>query len=268
MLVHNLYGQAAPASRSAIRFAMLGLALIWGYDLNLYTISYLGSGSGSALVDWRGAVVALTAPLFALGAKQEDGWRIRLSRAATFQSLSLLAICGYFAVMTVLATALRGTGWDWAGSLLVALLALFTVAAMVLCRAPARAAGPRSSSPSICSSTATTIAPNGCASPKRSAAPGTDAPPLGERVIKAFADIVDAPGGLLLVTDGGGATRDRGVVELARPQPARRSNSRAPAISGASVESARPDPRARRLPPALGPPQGSGDRRAGMDCRR
>ena len=43
VLVHNVYGQAAPASRSHIRLAMLGLALIWIYDLNLYTIVYLGS---------------------------------------------------------------------------------------------------------------------------------------------------------------------------------------------------------------------------------
>ena len=136
VLVHNLYGQAAPASRSTIRFAMLGLAMIWIYDLNLYTIIYLGAGTGSALVDWRGVAVALPAPLFALGAKQEDGWRIRLSRAATFQSLSLLAICGYFAVMTVLATALRGSGWDWSGSLLVGLLAFMTVASMVLLPSP------------------------------------------------------------------------------------------------------------------------------------
>jgi signal transduction histidine kinase len=32
---------------------------------------------------------------------------------------------------------------------------------------------------------------------------GADAPPLTERIVKAFADIVDAPGGLLLVSDGG-----------------------------------------------------------------
>ena len=122
--------KAAPASvGDPLRNA--GLALIWTYDLNLYTIAYLG-GSGSVLADWRGAVVALAGPLFALGAKQEDGLRIRLSRAATFQSLSLLAICAYFAVMTVLATALRGSGWDWSGGLLVALLAILTVAAMVL----------------------------------------------------------------------------------------------------------------------------------------
>ena len=34
---------------------------------------------------------------------------------------------------------------------------------------------------------------------------GPDAPPLGERIVKAFADIVDAPGGLLLVSDAAGA---------------------------------------------------------------
>jgi hypothetical protein len=83
VLVHNLYGQAAPVSRSAIRFAMLGLALVWTYDLNLYTFAYLRLGAAEALLDWRGAAVALAAPLFALGAKQEDGWRIRLSRAAS-----------------------------------------------------------------------------------------------------------------------------------------------------------------------------------------
>ena len=43
VLVHNVYGQAAPASRSHIRLAMLGLALMWVYDLNLYTVAYLGS---------------------------------------------------------------------------------------------------------------------------------------------------------------------------------------------------------------------------------
>ena len=45
VLVHNLYGQAAPASRSHIRLAMLGLAWMWGYDLNLYTVAYLGSAT-------------------------------------------------------------------------------------------------------------------------------------------------------------------------------------------------------------------------------
>src|SRR5207247_4914529 len=82
VLVHNVYGQAAPASRLNIRFAMLGLALIWTYDLNLYTVAYLGSPSATHLAEWRGVAVALAAPLFALATRNDGSWRIRLSRAA------------------------------------------------------------------------------------------------------------------------------------------------------------------------------------------
>ena len=95
---------------------------MWSYDLNLYTIAYLDSRADAGPVRLARAIVAATAPLFALAARREEGWRIRLSRAATFQSLSLLAICGYFAVMAILATALRGTSVDWSRGLLVGLL--------------------------------------------------------------------------------------------------------------------------------------------------
>src|SRR5918998_3511555 len=62
VLVHNLYGQAAPASRSAIRFVMLGLALMWTYDLNLYTFAYLDLDAAAGLLDWRCAGRAGTGP--------------------------------------------------------------------------------------------------------------------------------------------------------------------------------------------------------------
>src|SRR5688572_3195156 len=205
VLVHNLYGQAAPASRSTIRFAMLGLALIWIYDLNLYTIAYLGAASGSGLLDWRGAAVALTGPLFALGAKQEDGWRIRLSRAATFQSLSLLAICAYFAVMTVLATALRGSDWDWSGSLLVALLAVMTVGAMVLLPSPRARSWAKVKVAKHLFEHRYDYRTEWLRFTDTVGRTGRDAPPLGERLVKAFADILDAPGGMLLASDSAGA---------------------------------------------------------------
>src|SRR3569623_3548671 len=83
VLVHNIYGQAAPASRSNIRFAMLGLALIWIYDLNLYTVLYYRSGGTTRLIEWRGLAVAAAAPLFALAPRSGAAWRVRLSRAAT-----------------------------------------------------------------------------------------------------------------------------------------------------------------------------------------
>src|SRR4029453_18314233 len=204
VLVHNLYGQAAPVSRAAIGTAMLALVATWGYDLNLYTLYYLDPEAARGLFDWRGAVITLTAPLFALGASREDGWKMRLSRAATFQSLSLLAICGYFAVMTILATALRGTGWDWSRALLILVLSAMTLAAMVLLpSAKARSWAKVKLAKHLFEHRydyraewlrfADTIGRS-----------GPDAPPLGERLGKAFADIVDSPGGLLLVADENG----------------------------------------------------------------
>jgi putative PEP-CTERM system histidine kinase len=202
VLVHNLYGQAAPASRSHIRMAMLGLALLWTYDLNLYTMAYLRAPSAQRLLEWRGLAVALTAPLLALGARNERGWRIRLSRAATFQSLSLLAICAYFALMAIVATALRGSGLDWSSTLMVAVLAVMTVGAMVVIPS-ARARGwlkvnvakhlfeHRYDYRSEWLRFTETLGRS-----------GPDAAALSERTVKAFADVVDAPGGLLLVSDG------------------------------------------------------------------
>jgi len=204
VLVHNVYGQAAPTSRTSIRFAMLALAIIWTYDLNLYTLAYLDVSSTSGLFDWRGAVVALTAPLFALGAQREEGWRIRLSRAATFQSLSLLAICGYFAVMTILATALRGSGWDWSRSAAIAVLAAMTVAAMVLVPSARARSWAKVKLAKHLFEHRYDYRTEWLRFTDTVGRSGRSAAPLGERVVKAFADIVDAPGGVLLVADEAG----------------------------------------------------------------
>ena len=132
VLVHNVYGQAAPASRAHIRFAMLGLAAIWIYDLNLYTVAYLNRTAAIHLFEWRGFAMVLAAPLRALAARNDASWRVRPSRAATFQSLSLLAICAYFALMAILGTALRGVAVQWSSSLEMILLGTMTVAGLVL----------------------------------------------------------------------------------------------------------------------------------------
>ena len=203
VLVHNVYGQAAPASRSHIRFAMIGLALIWFYDLNLYTSIYLGSAGAPRLLEWRGIAVALAAPLFALATRKQGSWRVRLSRAATFQSLSLLGLCAYFAVMAILATALRGTGFDWSTALMIGVLALMTVGAMVLIPS-ARARGwIKLKLAKHLFEHRYDYRAEWLRFTETLGLAGPEAPPLSERIVRAFADMVDAPGGLLLVSDGG-----------------------------------------------------------------
>ena len=203
VLVHNIYGQAAPASRSHIRLAMLGLALVWIYDLNLYTSLYLASSGTSGLLEWRGIAVALAAPLFALATRKEGAWRVRLSRAATFQSLSLLAICAYFALMAILATALRGTGVNWSSVLMIAVLAVMTVAAMVLIPSARARAFMKVKLAKHLFEHRYDYRTEWLRFTETLGRAGADAPPLSDRIVKAFADIVDAPGGLLLVSDGG-----------------------------------------------------------------
>jgi putative PEP-CTERM system histidine kinase len=205
VLVHNLYGQASPASRSNIRLAMRALSLMWSYDLNLYTIAYLDPRLAPGLIEWRGLIVALTAPFFALAAQREEGWRIRLSRAATFQSLSLLAICAYFALMAILATALRGTGVDWSRGLLIGLLAAMTVAAMVLLPNARARSWAKVKLAKHLFEHRYDYRTEWLRFTGTLGATDADAPPLGQRVIKAFADILDSPGGLLLAADSTGA---------------------------------------------------------------
>jgi putative PEP-CTERM system histidine kinase len=188
-----------------IGLAMLALSLTWSYDLNLYTIAYLDSRLAPDLLDWRGAIIGATAPMFALAARREDGWRIRLSRAATFQSLSLLAICGYFAVMAILATALRGTNVDWSRAFLVGLLALMTVAAMVLLPSARARSWARVIVAKHLFEHRYDYRTEWLRFAGTLGTTGEDAAPLGQRVIKAFADILEATGGLLIATDTTGA---------------------------------------------------------------
>ena len=204
VLVHNLYGQAAPASRASIRLAMLGLALMWVYDLNLYTVVYVDPGAARGLFDWRGLAVAATAPLIALGGARGEGWRVRLSRAATFQSLSLLAICAYFALMAVLAAALRGSGVDWTRNLAVVAMAMFTFAAIVLVPSPRARGWAKVKLAKHLFEHRYDYRTEWLRFTGTLGAWGSETAPLGERVVKAFADMLDAPGGILLIPEDGG----------------------------------------------------------------
>ena len=203
ILVHNVYGQAAPQSRLGIRTPMLGLALIWGYDLNLYTLAYLEPRGAGLLFEYRGLFTALVAPLFIIGSTGGKALKIRLSRAATFQSLSLLAICVYFAVMAVLATALRGSQWNWGSSITALLLATMMIATAVLVLSQWARGWVKVKLAKHLFEHRYDYRTEWLRFTETLGRVGRDAPPLGERIIKAFADIVEAPGGMLLTSDGG-----------------------------------------------------------------
>ncbi len=132
MLLHNLYAGAAASSRQIIRWSGIGLAGIFAYDLNLYTIAYLGGEYPLALVILRGIVAGAMAAMLAVGANAKSaGLHFRPSRAVTFQTLSLLVIGLYLLLMVLVTRSLALIGGDVGRASQIVFLVLACVAALV-----------------------------------------------------------------------------------------------------------------------------------------
>ncbi|MDF8334059.1 XrtA/PEP-CTERM system histidine kinase PrsK [Novosphingobium cyanobacteriorum] len=111
VLVHNLYAGAMTAQRAVVRWTCLALALMWGYDLNYYTIAYLGGAVPAELVALRGLAQGLSILLLALGTlRGGSALRFSPSRSVAFQSLSLLVIGAYLLVMVGAAQSVSWLG--------------------------------------------------------------------------------------------------------------------------------------------------------------
>ncbi|MFL6795257.1 MAG: XrtA/PEP-CTERM system histidine kinase PrsK [Sphingomicrobium sp.] len=208
VLVHNVYGQAAPESRLRIRGPMLGLTLMWGYELNLSTLAYLQGASAPSVEELfrlRGLFMAFIAPLFAATGGLKRSLRIKLSRAATFQSLSLLGICLYLSVMAILATAFRRSEGEWATASTALLLGLVSASTALLAMSQRVRGWLKVKLAKHLFEHRYDYRTEWLRFTDTLGRSGEDAPPLGERIVKAFADIADAPGGLLLAADPGGA---------------------------------------------------------------
>jgi putative PEP-CTERM system histidine kinase len=199
VLVHNLYGQAAHESRWGIRLPMIALAGMWAYDLHVYTVAWLTRAPVDDLYAMRGAILSMLVPLFALASRRSERWRMQLSRAATFQSLSLIAILGYLILMMTASRALEVVGGNWVRIGQVGLVFAITVAAALLLPSGRMRAWSR-----------VIVAKHFFEHRydyreewlRFTRTVGGDAP-LGERIIKAIADVAESPSGLLLVPEGG-----------------------------------------------------------------
>ncbi|MGB3739313.1 MAG: XrtA/PEP-CTERM system histidine kinase PrsK [Pontixanthobacter sp.] len=230
MLVHNLYVGAAHTTRSALRWTGAALAAMWAFDLNFYTIGYLGKAMPAELSALRGLVMAaVVLPLVIGSARSNVAIRIRPSRTVAFQSLSLLLIAAYLLFMVGIAQSLSMLGSEFGRLTQVG----FTVAASVVAllwlpshrlrgwvrvtavkhlfqhRYDYRAEWLRFTR---------TIGKSG-------EGKGAEAQSLQERVIQSLADITDSPSGVLFRPKdtgndtghdtGGDRGRDIGALELA-----------------------------------------------------
>ncbi len=113
VLLHNLYAGAVPATRQALRWSAAALAGLWAFDLNLYTVAYLGGGIPVELAALRGIVTSLMAvPLLVGFSSASAALRLRPSRTLAFQSFSLIILGGYLLLMVGIAQSLSMLGDD------------------------------------------------------------------------------------------------------------------------------------------------------------
>ena len=102
IFVHNLY-RASPPTNTGFRIILIALGIRWAYDVNLYTVTLLGYDATTPLLTGQALLALLLVPVFAIGARRKENWQIALSRKATFQTLTVIALGMYFIAMAAIA---------------------------------------------------------------------------------------------------------------------------------------------------------------------
>ncbi len=205
MLVHNLYSATMLETRQTIRLPMVALSILWVYDLNLYTISYLADSPSNVLTALRGVATTLAAPLFGLALFQQGSSRVSLSRTATFQSLSLVAFGGYLVAMVVISSIINALAPEYSREIQVVFVFGLSLALLAFAASPRFRAWFRVKIAKHFFQHRFDYRAEWMRLTKTIGQPSDRSAPLEVRIVQAMADITESPGGALLVPDESGA---------------------------------------------------------------
>ena len=205
LLIENLFRNAASEARWGIKFLCLALGAVFVYDLYLYANGFLFRTLNEWLLEARGVTNAVVVPLLAISAARTPEWKVDLfvSRRLAFYSATLMISGAYLIFMAIAGYYLRVFGGTWGGLLQVSILFGGGLLLLVLL-----------SSSRVRTQIRVFINKHffnyrydyrdewlrfigTISAPDR----GDD---MRERAIQAVADIVDSPGGLLLLCDASG----------------------------------------------------------------
>lgn len=205
VLLHNLYVGAEKTARSTLRWPVAALATMWVYDLNFYTVSYLGERFPIELAAMRGLVAAaMVAPLAIGFSRQASNLRIKPSRVVAFQTLSLLAIGGYLLLMVGIAQSIALIGGGFARLTQVGFVFAASVFALLWLPSEHMRRWLKVTAIKHLFQHRYDYRAEWLRFTQTIGLTGEDAPPLYERAVKAMADIADSPRGLLLLSGENG----------------------------------------------------------------
>jgi putative PEP-CTERM system histidine kinase len=206
VLVHNLYGGALREARLGLRWPAAGLAALWVFDLNLYTVAYLATEWPREIAALRGIATIALVSLFAIGASHgRDALRLRPSRAVTFQTFSLLLIGIYLVGMVLIAQWLAYAGGDFARLIELGFLTAATAGALLVLPSRKVRGWLKVMLSKHLFQHRYDYREEWLRFTRTIGNTGPQAPPLGERVVQALADVTGSPSGLLLISDDVGS---------------------------------------------------------------
>ena len=203
LLVRHLQVTVAPHARGGLPLALLALAALWGVDLALYATDWFAGRWPVTLVIARGVALIALVPVFAVAAQRGSG-TLQVSRTIAFQSLTIVAVALYIAVIGLATALLAEFGGPNARVAQTALVfgssaALLTVGSTPWLRAWAKVLVAKHLFAHRYDYRAEWLRFT-----ETLGTPGESAAPLDQRVVKAVADLTDSPAGLLLVPEGDG----------------------------------------------------------------
>jgi len=199
VLVHNLYVGASKPARQALGWPAAALALAWLYDLNLWTVAYLDGDLPQTLLQLRALVMLAVAGMLAIGALRHDGnLRFGPSRSFTFQSFSLLVIGAYLVGTVLISRGLAYAGGEFAQLAQVGFVAIAGAIALAVLPSRRMRGWLRVTVTKHLFQHRYDYRVEWLRFTDTMGRAGPDAPPLGQRIVQAVADVAESPGGILL----------------------------------------------------------------------
>ena len=115
VLVENLYRNIRPEQRWGIKFLCLGVGGLFAYDFFMYAQALLFKQLDMSLWSARGAVYVLVAPLIGVFVARNPQWSLSvfISRKLVYHTATLLAVGSYLLLMAAAGYYIKTYGGEW-----------------------------------------------------------------------------------------------------------------------------------------------------------
>jgi putative PEP-CTERM system histidine kinase len=115
ILIEQIYRNASPTARDGLKYLVIGVGVIFAYDLFLYSQTELLSEITADAWSTRGVANSLAVPLIAIAARRNGEWSLDVfvSRQVVFHTSAFMIIGAYLVVMAVGGFYVREVGGAW-----------------------------------------------------------------------------------------------------------------------------------------------------------